>query len=68
MHNQKPTRLIIADDHEIMRTGLNKLLHNKPGLEVVGQASCGQETIALVHQLKPDIVLLDITMENLIKN
>ncbi len=65
MHNQKPTRLIIADDHEIMRTGLNKLLHNKPGLEVVGQASCGQETIALVHQLKPDIVLLDITMEDM---
>lgn len=65
MHNDSPIRLIIVDDHEIVRTGLYKLLHNKSGLKFVGQASCGQGAIDLVYQQEPDVVLLDITMEGM---
>jgi two-component system, NarL family, response regulator NreC len=55
-------RILIADDHGVMRGGLRALLEDEPGLEVVGEASSGEEVIALTEKLRPDIVLMDIGM------
>lgn len=55
-------RILIADDHRIMRAGLRSLLKADPGLEVVGEATNSQEALALVNQLKPDVLVLDIGM------
>lgn len=57
-------RLLIADDHEVIRTGLVALLAGSD-IEVVGQAPSGKETIKLAEQLKPDVILLDIRMEDM---
>jgi DNA-binding NarL/FixJ family response regulator len=57
-----PIRIVIADDHPIFRDGLRKLLESEPGFAVVGEAADGQEALALVQQLNPDILLLDLAM------
>jgi DNA-binding NarL/FixJ family response regulator len=57
-----PIRIVIADDHPIFRDGLRKLLESEPGFAVVGEAADGQEAVALVQQLNPDILLLDLAM------
>jgi two-component system, NarL family, response regulator NreC len=57
-----PIRILITDDHAIVRSGLRKLLKADPDLEVVGEASDGREALRLVETLHPDMVLLDITM------
>ncbi len=64
-----PIRILIADDHSVVRSGLRALLRADPGLEVVGEAEDGLETLRLAALLHPDMVLLDITMppENGIK-
>lgn len=58
-------RLVIADDHAVMREGLVSLLEDEPDLRVVAQASNGQEAVTLAIQYRPDIVLLDITMPDM---
>lgn len=55
-------RILIADDHSIVREGLKQLLELEEDFEVVGQASNGVETIERVKELKPDVLLLDINM------
>lgn len=55
-------RLIIADDHPVVRTGLQGMLASQPDLEVVGEATTGAEAVALVVQLRPDVVLMDLRM------
>jgi len=55
-------RILIADDHSIVREGLKKLLELENDFEVIGQASNGVETIERVKELKPDVLLLDINM------
>jgi len=60
----KPIRILIADDHQLVRQGLIALLTVKPGIEVIGQAADGVEAIELAHSLKPDIILLDLLMPN----
>lgn len=57
-----PIRILIADDHAVVRAGLRELLRDDPELEVVGEADNGEETRRLVAELLPDLVLLDITM------
>jgi two-component system response regulator NreC len=57
-----PIRILIADDHAIVRSGLRALLEADPGLEVVGEAGDGPETLRLAEALAPDTVLLDVTM------
>jgi len=56
------TRILIADDHPVLRSGLRVLLAADPDLEVVGEAGTGEETLRLAEELGPDVVLLDIGM------
>jgi len=59
---EKTIRILIADDHQLVRQGLIALLSVKPGIEVVGQATNGVEAVELARSLEPDIVLLDLLM------
>jgi DNA-binding NarL/FixJ family response regulator len=56
------TRIIIADDQALFREGLRTLLSARPDMEVVGEASNGEEAVALVQQLRPSVVLMDLRM------
>jgi two-component system, NarL family, nitrate/nitrite response regulator NarL len=56
------TRILIADDHPIFRDGLKRLLEAERGFRVIGEACDGVEAVSLVHQLKPEILLLDLAM------
>jgi len=58
----QPIRIVIADDHPIFRDGLRRLLEAEPDLKVIGEACDGAEAVKLAHQLKPDILLLDLAM------
>jgi DNA-binding NarL/FixJ family response regulator len=63
MDNNVPKiRVLIADDHEIFRDGLRRLLELEPEFEVVGEAADGAEAIAQTQQVRPDILLLDLAM------
>ncbi len=54
--------ILIADDHVMVRTGLSQLLSSYPDLEVVGAAANGQEAVAMAEQLRPDVLLMDLSM------
>ena len=58
-------RVFLADDHAILREGIRLLLRKVPDIEVVGEAGDGEEAVAQVEQLVPDVVLMDITMPGL---
>jgi two-component system response regulator NreC len=55
-------RILIADDHAVVRTGLRALLDRAPDMQTVGEASDGEEALRLASELHPDVVLLDISM------
>ncbi|MGC4947368.1 response regulator [Streptomyces sp. DT224] len=57
-----PLRIILADDHTVMRAGLVALLGSEPTLDIVGEASDGREAVALAERLRPDVALLDLRM------
>jgi DNA-binding NarL/FixJ family response regulator len=57
-----PIRVLIADDHALFRRGLEMVLQGEPGLELVGQASDGQEAVQIAGEVVPDVVLMDIRM------
>jgi len=58
-------RILLADDHAILRRGLRALLDRESDMEVLGEAADGRDTVRAVEQLRPDVVVLDITMPNL---
>jgi len=61
----KPIRVVLADDHTLVRAGIRALLEKLPGVEVVGEASDGREVLNLVRTKGPDVVLMDIAMPGL---
>ncbi len=58
-------RVLLADDHEILRQGLAVVLHEEPDIELVGEASDGQMAVEMARQLRPDVVVMDISMPRL---
>ncbi len=58
-------RILLADDHGIVRKGLRFLLERQPGMEVVGEASEGREAVRLAAELAPDVVIMDVAMPEL---
>lgn len=61
----KSISIVIADDHTIVREGLMKLLKEKEGMEVIGEATDGRDAVKIVQDLEPDVVIMDIAMPNL---
>ncbi|MBZ5608220.1 MAG: response regulator transcription factor [Acidobacteriia bacterium] len=61
----KPIRILLADDHNVIRRGLRLLLESQPGFSVVGEAADGRQAVEQAGILKPDVVVLDIAMPNL---
>ncbi len=58
-------RVVLADDHVLIRAGLKALLHSLESVTVVGEASDGHEAVEVVEKLRPDVVIMDIAMSNL---
>jgi len=61
----KPTRVLLADDHTLIRAGLRLVVEQQPEFTVVGEAADGRQAVALAESLKPDIVVMDIGMPGL---
>jgi DNA-binding NarL/FixJ family response regulator len=61
----QPIRILVADDHTIVRQGLARLLNDQPDLQVVGQAVNGREAVDKALELEPDVVIMDIAMPQL---
>ena len=58
----KKIRILLADDHSLVRIGLTTLLNTQPDLAVVGEAQDGDEAVALYERLEPDVVIMDLMM------
>lgn len=65
MQDISKIRILIVDDHAVLRAGIHVLLDMQPDIEVVGESSDGQQAIAHVRELEPDVILMDIGMPNL---
>ena len=59
------TRLLLVDDHAVVRSGMRMLLESQADVEIVGEAGTGREALALIEQLQPDIVLMDIGLPDM---
>ena len=65
MSTPAPIRVLIVDDHSVVRTGLRVFLDLQPDLEVVGEAADGSEGVAMARRLEPDVILMDLLMPNM---
>ncbi|HWA38849.1 MAG TPA: response regulator transcription factor [Burkholderiales bacterium] len=63
--SQSAIRVVLVDDHALVRAGMRSLLGSMPQVEVVGEASSGEEALALARNLQPDVVLMDIAMKGM---
>jgi DNA-binding NarL/FixJ family response regulator len=61
----RPIRLLVADDHPVVRDGLRAMLATQPDMELVGEAATGTEAVELARALRPDVVLMDLQMPKL---
>ena len=64
-HVRRPVRILIADDHELVRQGMRAILSREPGWVVCGEATTGAQALALTLELKPDILILDIGLPDM---
>ncbi|MDZ7698260.1 MAG: response regulator transcription factor [Deltaproteobacteria bacterium] len=62
---KKPYRLVIAEDHTILREGLGALIESEPDIEIIAEAKDGREAVHCVERLEPDLVLMDLSMPNM---
>ncbi|MER7915470.1 MULTISPECIES: response regulator transcription factor [unclassified Streptomyces] len=60
--SERPVRILVCDDHAVVRAGLLALLHSAPDIEVVGEAGGGEEALALARKTAPDVVLMDLQL------
>ena len=58
-------RLLIADDHALVRSGLRSMLQREPGIEILGEARNGREAVELCRSLRPDLILMDVRMPDM---
>ncbi|MDX1570425.1 MAG: UvrY/SirA/GacA family response regulator transcription factor [Xanthomonadales bacterium] len=58
-------RLVLVDDHDIVRTGISYIIEKEADIEIVGEAGDGEKGLQLIRELKPDVVLMDVNMPNL---
>ena len=58
----KRLRLLLADDHAVVRSGTRELLERQPDFHIVGEAADGEEVVRLAHELQPDVVVMDVRM------
>lgn len=61
----KKIRILLADDHAVVRQGFRRILETQPDMEIVGEASNGREAVQLAAELKPDLVVMDVAMPEL---
>jgi two-component system response regulator NreC len=61
----KKLRILLADDHKIVREGLRTLINSQPDMQVVGEAANGREVLVKARELKPDVVVMDLSMPEL---
>jgi two-component system, NarL family, response regulator NreC len=61
----KKIRILLADDHAVVRQGFGRILAAEPDMEIVGEAATGHEAIALTEELQPDVVVMDVAMPEL---
>ena len=61
----KPIRILLADDHTLVRAGIRSLLEQVPNVEVVAEANDGRDALRLIHEHQPDIAFMDVTMQGL---
>ena len=62
---EEKIKLLIADDHAILRQGLRRILEAEPDMSVIGEAATGIDAVKRTKQLKPDVVIMDIRMEGM---
>ncbi|MCK4588132.1 MAG: response regulator, partial [Gammaproteobacteria bacterium] len=55
-------KLMVVDDHELVRTGITRILNDAPGIVVIAEAASGEEALTIAHQSKPDVLLMDVSM------
>ncbi|WP_264925358.1 response regulator transcription factor, partial [Streptomyces sp. A012304] len=60
----KTLRILIVDDHTVVRAGLRALLEGEPGLDVIGETGDGAEAVSLARRLRPDVVLMDLRLSD----
>ena len=62
---EHPIRLLLVDDHQILRDGLKKAIQQEPDFELAGEADNGREALVLSQEIKPDIIIMDVSMQGL---
>ena len=55
-------KVLLTDDHALVRTGIRRLLEDSKQVSIVGEADCGEESIKLAQELNPDVILMDVSM------
>jgi two-component system, NarL family, response regulator LiaR len=61
----QPLRVLIVDDHEIVRYGLSMVLSDEPGIELVGEAQSGKDALARAEEMRPDVILMDLVLPDI---